>query len=70
MGRLKEELHDIGRTLRYIKAREVRNLRTVVGTEMRIFYFSILDGLLVVGMAIMQVYILRTFFTVTRKIRV
>lgn len=70
VGRLKEELHDILRTLKYIKARELRNLQTVVAVELRIFYFSIFDALLVVGMAVMQVYVLRTFFTTKGKIRV
>jgi hypothetical protein len=67
---LKEELDSMSRTLRYIKARENRNLQTVLGTELRIFYFSIFDVLLIIGMAVLQVYILRTFFTVKGKIRV
>lgn len=70
VSRLQEELHDIVRTLKYIKARELRNLQTVHGTELRIFYFSLFDVLLIVGMSVMQVYVLRTFFTTKGKIRV
>lgn len=51
------------KTLRYYKTRNNRNESTVQSTESRIFWFSVLDCVLMVGMAALQVIIVQLFFT-------
>lgn len=51
------------RTLQYYKTRNNRNESTVKSTESRIFWFSIFELLLMVGMAGLHVIIVQLFFT-------
>lgn len=61
---LVDELH---RSLQYYKTRNNRNESTVKSTEARIFYFSIFEVLLMVGMGLLHVTIVQLFFTGSRK---
>ncbi|ANB15830.1 Erp3p [Sugiyamaella lignohabitans] len=55
------------RSLHYYKTRNNRNESTVKSTEARIFYFSIFEVLLMVGMGVLHVTIVQLFFTGSRK---
>lgn len=68
--KLQRELSDLVHTLRYIKNRERRNLETVESVENWIFYISIFEVLLIIGMSILQVTVLRMFFSGSSKQRV
>ena len=60
----------IQRTQKYFQTREKRNFSTVRSTESRIFWFSMLELALMVGMGAGQVYLVRTFFSMSGKSRV
>lgn len=64
MERRTSELH---RSMTYYRTRNKRNESTVKSTESRIFYFSILEVILMVGMGILQVTIVQLFFAGSRK---
>ena len=55
---------------REIRTNEHRNLSTVKSTESRIFWFAFLEALVVVGMAVGQVYLIQTFFAKSSRLRV
>ena len=61
------QLEDLKRQLQYYKTRNNRNQATVRSTESRIYYFSILEVLLMVGMAGLQITIVQLFFKGSRK---
>lgn len=61
------QLEDLKRSLQYYKTRNNRNQATVRSTELRIYYFSILEVLLMVGMAALQIAIVQLFFKGSRK---
>lgn len=61
------QLEDLKRSLHYYKTRNTRNQATVRSTESRIYYFSILEVLLLVGMAGLQITIVQLFFKGSRK---
>ncbi|OBA24351.1 hypothetical protein METBIDRAFT_36817 [Metschnikowia bicuspidata var. bicuspidata NRRL YB-4993] len=61
------QLEDLKRSLQYYKTRNNRNQATVRSTESRIYYFSILEVLLMVGMAGLQITIVQLFFKGSRK---
>lgn len=61
------QLDGLLRTLQYYKTRNNRNQATVKSTESRIYYFSILEVLLMVGMAFLQITIVQLFFKGSRK---
>lgn len=61
------QLEDLKRSLQYYKTRNNRNQATVRSTESRIYYFSILEVLLMVGMAALQITIVQFFFKGSRK---
>lgn len=63
VGKLQHELSDLVHQMRYIKNRERRNLETVDSIEGWIFYVSLFEVLLIMGMSLLQVVILRTFFS-------
>jgi hypothetical protein len=65
--KLQRELSDLVHTLRYVKNRERRNLETVESVEGWIFYISIFEVLLIIGMSLLQVTVLRMFFSGNRK---
>jgi len=61
------KLNGLLKTLQYYKTRNNRNQSTVRSTESRIFYFSIYEVGLIVGMAILQVTVVQLFFKGSRK---
>lgn len=61
------KLNGLLKTLQYYKTRNNRNQSTVKSTESRIFYFSIYEVGLIVGMAILQVTVVQLFFKGSRK---
>lgn len=64
---IEERTSNIIRSLQYYKTRNKRNESTVKSTENRIFYFSVFEVLLMVGMGILHVTIVQLFFTGSRK---
>lgn len=62
-----QQLDGLLRTLQYYKTRNNRNQGTVKSTESRIYYFSIFEVLLMVGMAFLQITIVQLFFKGSRK---
>lgn len=65
--RLSGQLSTISRNQKYFRTRENRNFSTVRSTEKRIFNFSIIEGVMMVTMAGLQVFIVRFFFQGARK---
>lgn len=65
--RLTGELGRIDRMQKYQKTREARNFSTVLSTESRIFWFSVTELSMIVVMAALQVYVIRTFFSGSRR---
>jgi hypothetical protein len=61
------QLSTINRNQKYFRTRENRNFSTVRSTEKRIFNFSIIEGVMMVTMAGLQVFIVRFFFQGARK---
>lgn len=52
---------------KYFRTRENRNFSTVRSTEQRIFNFSLVEVFMMVGMAVLQVLVVRFFFQGARK---
>lgn len=65
--KLSAQLSTISRNQKYFRTRENRNFSTVRSTERRIFNFSIIESLMMVSMAALQVFIVRFFFQGARK---
>lgn len=65
--KLSSQLSTINRNQKYFRTRENRNFSTVRSTEKRIFNFSVIEGLMMVTMAGLQVFIVRFFFQGARK---
>ncbi|CAG8435573.1 3696_t:CDS:2 [Ambispora gerdemannii] len=65
--RLSGSLSTIARSQKYFRTRENRNFSTVKSTENRIFWFALLESTLIVGMAALQVFVVRTFFSTTKR---
>ncbi|KAI9784887.1 MAG: hypothetical protein M1816_000582 [Peltula sp. TS41687] len=65
--KLSAQLSTITRNQKYFRTRENRNFSTVRSTEQRIFNFSIIESLMMVTMAALQVFIVRFFFQGARK---
>lgn len=61
------QLSTISRMQKYFRTRENRNFSTVKSTEQRIFNFSLVEVLMMVGMAALQVLVVRFFFQGARK---
>lgn len=68
--KLKTDLQDMSHTFRYLKNREKRNMETVQEATSRIWWFSVIECLLVVGMAVLQVTILKQLFGTGSRPRV
>lgn len=66
-SKIDAQLEDLKKSLQYYKTRNNRNQATVRSTESRIYYFSILEVLLMVGMAGLQITIVQFFFKGSRK---
>lgn len=60
-------LSSVSRSQKYFRTRENRNFSTVRSTEKRIWNFSLIESGLMVGMAGLQVFVVRMFFTGGRK---
>lgn len=67
VDKIDEQLEGLLRTLQYYKTRNNRNQATVRSTESRIYYFSIFEVLLMVGMAALQIAVVQFFFKGSRK---
>ncbi|RDW95163.1 endosomal cargo receptor Erp3 [Coleophoma crateriformis] len=65
--KLSGQLSTITRNQKYFRTRENRNFSTVRSTERRIFNFSIIESLMMICMAGLQVFIVRFFFQGARK---
>lgn len=65
--KLSGQLSSISRSQKYFRTRENRNFSTVRSTERRIFRFSVIEGMMMVAMAGLQVFIVRFFFQGARK---
>ncbi|KAF2436932.1 supernatant protein factor, C-terminal domain-containing protein [Tothia fuscella] len=65
--KLSSQLSTINRQQKYFRTRENRNFSTVRSTESRIFRFSMVEALMMVSMAGLQVFIVRFFFQGARK---
>ncbi|KAF1986496.1 erp2,4 [Aulographum hederae CBS 113979] len=65
--KLSGQLSTINRNQKYFRTRENRNFSTVRSTERRIFNFSVMESLLMITMAGLQVFIVRFFFQGARK---
>lgn len=63
--KLSAKLSTITRNQKYFRTRENRNFSTVRSTERRIFNFSVIESLMMVCMAGLQVFIVRFFFQVS-----
>ncbi|KAJ9616968.1 hypothetical protein H2200_000688 [Cladophialophora chaetospira] len=61
------QLSTVSRMQKYFRTRENRNFSTVRSTEQRIFNFSLIEVLMMVAMAGLQVAVVRFFFTGSRK---
>lgn len=67
VGHIERQLDDLKRSLQYYKTRNNRNQNTVRSTESRMYYLSILEVLLMVGMAVLQITVVQLFFKGSRK---
>jgi hypothetical protein len=65
--KLSGQLSTISRNQKYFRTRENRNFSTVRSTERRIFNFSVIESLMMISMAGLQVFIVRFFFQGARK---
>ncbi|KAM0723558.1 hypothetical protein Q7P37_000545 [Cladosporium fusiforme] len=65
--RVSSQISTLTRQQKYFRTRENRNFSTVRSTEKRVFNFSLLEGAVMVGMACLQVFVVRMFFTGGRK---
>lgn len=67
VSEIDSQLDDLLRSLQYYKTRNSRNQDTVKSTESRIYYFSIIEVFLMVGMAFIQISVVQFFFKGSRK---
>lgn len=65
--KLSAQLSTVSRNQKYFRTRENRNFSTVRSTERRIFNFSVIESLVMVSMAALQVFVVRFFFQGARK---
>ena len=65
--KVSSQLSTISRNQKYFRTRENRNFSTVRSTERRIFNFSVIEVLMMVVMAGLQVFIVKFFFKGARK---
>lgn len=56
-------LSSIARTQKHYHTRHHRNFSTVLSTQSRIFWFTVLESLVIVASSLLQVWILKTFFS-------
>jgi Na+(H+)/acetate symporter ActP len=65
--KVSSQLSTVSRMQKYFRTRENRNFSTVRSTESRIFNFSLIEVGMMVGMAALQVLVVRFFFQGARK---
>ncbi|PPQ90490.1 hypothetical protein CVT25_014773 [Psilocybe cyanescens] len=65
--RLNGLLMNIKRMQKFHHTQENRGFSVVKSTQNRLFWYAVIESLAVVGMAVLQVYILQTFFTKTGR---
>src|ERR1700712_4180571 len=65
--KLSNQLSTINRNQKYFRTRENRNFSTVRSTERRIFNFSVIESVMMITMAGLQVFVVRFFFQGARK---
>ncbi|KAI0653119.1 emp24/gp25L/p24 family/GOLD-domain-containing protein [Cubamyces menziesii] len=65
--RLNGMLINIKRTQKYFHTRENRGFDIVKSTKNRMFWYTVFESLAVIAMAVIQVYVLQTFFTKTGR---
>ena len=65
--KVSSQLSTISWMQKYFRTRENRNFSTVQSTEARIFNFSLIEVIMMVGMAVLQVLVVRFFFQGARK---
>ncbi|KAG0328843.1 hypothetical protein BGZ99_004331 [Dissophora globulifera] len=65
--RLTGQLSHVDRVQRYFKTRSSRSFATVISTESRIFWFSLTESALIVVMSALQVFVVRTFFSSSKR---
>lgn len=65
--KLSAQLSTVSRNQKYFRTRENRNFSTVRSTERRIFNFSVIESLMMISMAALQVFVVRFFFQGARK---
>ncbi|KAF0484545.1 ERP3 protein [Gigaspora margarita] len=65
--RLSSSLSTISRTQKYFRTRENRNFSTVKSTEHRILWFALLESMVIVAMAAIQVFTVKSFFNTTKR---
>ncbi|KAF9972926.1 hypothetical protein BGZ65_009537 [Modicella reniformis] len=65
--RLSDELNKIDKLQKLFKTRENRNFSTVISTDSRIFWFSMTESAMIVVMAVLQVFVIRTFFSNSKR---
>ncbi|KAG0261225.1 hypothetical protein BG011_001266 [Mortierella polycephala] len=65
--RLSNELTQIDRKQKYFKTREHRNFDTVISTDNKIFWFSLTESTLILTMSALQVFVVRTFFSGSKR---
>ena len=62
IGNLDDKLTQVGRTQRYFRVRENRNFDTVKSTQSKIFWYSVVESVTMVGISVAQVWIVRALF--------
>ncbi|KAN0062747.1 hypothetical protein ACQY0O_004942 [Thecaphora frezii] len=62
ISEVQERLNSISRTQRYFRLRENRNFGTVKSTQSKIFWYSIIESIVMIGISVGQVYIVRNLF--------
>jgi len=65
--RLNSQFLSIKRTQKYFHTRENRGFSIVESTQSRLFWYAVFETSAVIAMAILQVYVLQTFFTKTAR---
>jgi hypothetical protein len=68
--KLRSDLEDLLHTSKYIKNREKRNMETVEEANSRVWWFSLLECVMVVGIAVLQVTVLKQLFGTGSRPRV
>ncbi|KAI8891698.1 emp24/gp25L/p24 family/GOLD-domain-containing protein [Globomyces pollinis-pini] len=67
---LSSSLSSVARMQRVIRTKEHRNKSTIKDTEGRLFWFAIIESLVMVAMAAIQVYAIQSFFSKSGRTRV